>query len=454
MAKQAEKRSKGQDKFKALIAVPFLASVVIHLVIFLLVGSVIIFEGSIPRQLFDTFDAGEYEPGDNFSAPPLMEEEPLDVQSPTDTPLEDAMPNPEEALQPDTSMDIITTSTATSAPSFLMNSNAGMSMMPSESPKLAEPGNKKKSEIAKSLMFDTAQRKTSRVNFFNIKEAASRVLIAVDVSRSMVEEKRGGIQGYKILKQKVVEIIESLNEETAFNIAFFGNNVDLFQYKMTPATASAKKDAKKFLEPYMATVDNAFRGTLLNNYRPGSPDLILGSGGSTRMDLAITAGFEMGADAIFIVSDGAPVVGRKLEGEDLKNLRQAQRALNDFLAGRIEKKDAERMIKDADYPLDPFNRRIEYEEQNKGKTEEEAKQRQLREGGEGKPGYWQGSVQKEEIFEHINQLYTRLYEHQGRKRPVIHCVGYQVSERDGAFMEELADEFRGKFEIIDEKLND
>jgi len=76
-------------------------SIIVHLVIFLFVGSVVIFEGKIPPNLFASLsgdfvdDAG----GDELEAPPLLEdvpqpepmEDPLEIETPQDMDLSDVM---------------------------------------------------------------------------------------------------------------------------------------------------------------------------------------------------------------------------------------------------------------------------------------------------------------------------------------------------------------------------
>ena len=51
-------------------------------------------------------------------------------------------------------------------------------------------------------------------------------------------------------------------------------------------------------------------GSRLANYEPSPGHGIAARGGTTRMDLALTAAFEQGADTIFVLSDGKPIIYR------------------------------------------------------------------------------------------------------------------------------------------------
>ncbi|MEM6821813.1 MAG: hypothetical protein AAF558_07745, partial [Verrucomicrobiota bacterium] len=423
-----------RKKFGSLVALPFLVSVIIHGTIFLLIGSAIIFEGRIPQNLFDSFDSETLSVGAEETAPPLMEEEFLEEPIPLEMPEDEALDVIEESSPMETSLDVITVDASISEATAFQFTAQGLGMDSSDL--LTKGVSVKKNRITpqgKGMKFDTASRATSSVNFFNIKQKASRIVVAVDVSRSMVEDKRGGLNGYATLKQQVGKIVDSLNSGTAFNIVMFANTVDIFTPNFNPATETFKTDAKQFLEPYMSDFRSAKNGNLKRNYKPSSEDLVIGRSGSTRMDLAITAAFELGADAIFIISDGAPAVKRKVTPEFLADFERARKALTDAEKGRIEVEDAQRIVKDAGYDPDLVKERIEWFLKNgeklKAYRDKVKKEQVLREGGiMAPPGISLPSLRKQEMVDLIEDLYKKLYKAQGRKKPVIHCVGYQTSD--------------------------
>jgi len=74
----------------------------------------------------------------------------------------------------------------------------------------------------------------------------------VDLSDSMVEQDKGGIEGYKNLKEKLGQMIQNLAPDTNFNVAFYGDAVDLFMPSSVPATPENNQPAMDFLPRHMA----------------------------------------------------------------------------------------------------------------------------------------------------------------------------------------------------------
>ncbi len=74
---------------KAMTSVAFIVSVIVHLVIFLLVGSMVIFEGAIPKNLFQSMSGDMVQDigSEELEMPPMLEEEtePMLEQDPLDT---------------------------------------------------------------------------------------------------------------------------------------------------------------------------------------------------------------------------------------------------------------------------------------------------------------------------------------------------------------------------------
>ena len=70
---------------------------------------------------------------------------------------------------------------------------------------------------------------TSTVSFFGIQAAGERIAFIVDLSRSMVEDDKGGLNGINVLKSELKNMVEKLNDGTFFNLIFFDENVDIFK---------------------------------------------------------------------------------------------------------------------------------------------------------------------------------------------------------------------------------
>ena len=113
----------------------------------------------------------------------------------------------------------------------------------------------------------------SAVDFFGIKSKGERVVIVLDAARSMLEPARGDIPGYAEVKEKLSEVVNSLNSATIFNIMVFGHSLDVLSDNLVIATAENKQRAIKFIEPYWKANGGMFApdyktNTFLKNYKP------------------------------------------------------------------------------------------------------------------------------------------------------------------------------------------
>ncbi len=82
---------------------------------------------------------------------------------------------------------------------------------------------------------------TSTVSFFGIQAAGERIAFVIDLSRSMVEDDKGGLNGINVLKNELKEMVQKLNDGTFFNLIFFDDDVDIFKPKLVVAKSSTKK---------------------------------------------------------------------------------------------------------------------------------------------------------------------------------------------------------------------
>lgn len=74
----------------------------------------------------------------------------------------------------------------------------------------------------------------SEVNVFGLKSKAERILFIIDSSRRMLTDSKGGLYSYKIIKDKVTELISNLAPGTLFNVILAGdqNKSLLFRPKL------------------------------------------------------------------------------------------------------------------------------------------------------------------------------------------------------------------------------
>ena len=176
---------------------------------------------------------------------------------------------------------------------------------------------------------------TSTVSFFGIQARGERIAFVIDLSRSMVEDDKGGLNGIAVLKKELTQMVQELNDGTFFNLIFFDDSVDLFKPKLVVANPVTKKEAAEFIEPYYS----GFGKELLENYSrenrnwPSATRLrnysmpvlearakYVHDGGTknSQIDAPLTAAFQMHADTIFIISDGHPTFDRALFDKELK----------------------------------------------------------------------------------------------------------------------------------------
>jgi len=326
----------------------------------------------------------------------------------------------------------------------------------------------------------------SSVSFFGVQDRGEKIAILVDVSASMLGDDKGGAPGFQAVKTELGKVVKSLNEGTFFNVIVFAEAVDLFQEKLVLANTANKNAAVQFIEPYnQVTAESASEavkalagsggagggggaggkggggagggggqqrggtqgynkalgvGTHLNNYRPSSEDMAMAPWGTTRLDTALCAAFEQGADAIFILTDGKPRV--------LKPLTDAQREENEKY--REENSEA------IDQARNQKSQQLANE--NRTRAEKGLAPKVLEEGAglNFRPPHPQEPWSNQEMLAHVQKLVKMLYADKKLKPPHVHIVGYEITggsdpkdvkERTDAatFLRSLANRYQGNF---------
>ena len=296
----------------------------------------------------------------------------------------------------------------------------------------------------------------------------------------MVEQDKGGIEGYKVLKEKLGQMIQSLSPETNFNVAFYGDAVDLFMPSSVPATPENKQAAMKFLPRYMANTSQ--RGNLTRNYRPKISTLP-SNGGTSRMDLGLAAAFEGRADTIFVLTDGKPVIQRAMNEKEREEYRKKAADSEISVADRqkYEKEVAEYRKKYEEYNEEMKKYREKYADKITEKARREAENRAK---GKGKVIEGQGFVvdsvkisglpdapkaptappppqakaqgkavaapnlgnwQDDDILEYLKETIAKTYKKDGYELPSIHGVAFLAKPADEKLLRSLASRNNGKF---------
>jgi len=452
-------------KYRSLFAICLIVAVGVHVLGLLAFGTYTLFKGATPRMPF-TSQGGVPTEEVGMEAPmpeesPEMKEEPAMDSASTDMPAE-------SSLDQDTAL--ATAGLTSSLP------------MASAPPSLSPPNSSASTGVEKMLAKPSARAgaKASTVNFFGVKGEGTNVYFVVDVSDSMVEQDKGGIEGYKNLKDKLGQMIQSLAPETNFNVAFYGDAVDLFMPSSVPATPENKQAAMKFLPRYMASTTQ--RGNLLRNYRP-TIGTLPALGGTSRMDLGLVAAFEGRADTIFVLTDGKPVIQRAMSEKEREEYRKkaADSEISAVDRQKYEKEVEEYRKKFQDYNEETKKYREKFADKITEKARREAENRTK---GKGKIIEGQGFVvdpvkipglpdapkaptappppqakaqgkavappslgnwRDDDILEFLKETIAGTYKKDGFELPSIHGVAFLAKPAEEKFLRSLASRNNGNF---------
>ena len=477
-AKKKPKAPSGTYRFlgknRSLLAICLILAASIHVLGLLGFGTYTLFKGSVPRMPF-TSEGGVPAEDVGLEAPPQE-----DVPEPMDEPTMDSevAPMPTETSSDD---EVLATAGLTSALPIA-----------SAPPVIAPPSSAAASTGTEKMMSRPMARpgaKASAVNFFGVKGEGTNVYFVVDVSDSMVEQDKGGIDGYKNLKDKLGQMIQSLAPETNFNIAFYGDAVDLFMPTSVAATPENKQAAMRFLPRYMASTTQ--RGNIARNYQPKIKTLA-SMGGTSRMDLGLAAAFEGRADTIFVLTDGKPVIRRAMNEQEREEYRKK---MADAEISAADRQKYEKEVAEYRKEFEKYNDEMKkYREKYADKLQEKArKEAENRAKGKGRVVEGQGFVvdpvripglpepakapavpppptrknqgqavatpdlgnwTDDQILEYLKETIAGTYKKDGYDLPSIHGVAFMSKSSEEKFLRSLASRNNGNFMRISAPIKD
>ncbi|MFP4261339.1 MAG: hypothetical protein ACLFS1_09695 [Opitutales bacterium] len=134
----------------------------------------------------------------------------------------------------------------------------------------------------------------SSVSFLGITEEASRFVIIVDTSVTVVNAVTAAGSSMEAIRDEAIRLVESLNANTLFGFIQHSRNYDPFQPSLIPATLANKELALDWLKSDFRT-DGSGRG-----WTSGPPVRGDRNGILTILNFA----FDMQPDVIFLISDG------------------------------------------------------------------------------------------------------------------------------------------------------
>ena len=198
------------------------------------------------------------------------------------------------------------------------------------------------------------------------------------------------------------------------------------------------------------------------NLQPSSLG-IPAEGGETRLDLALTAAFEQGADTILIISDGLPRVKKGFTAAQAS-------ARNSELASWYKTHEAQIRQFDEQASSQPA---VEEKVWVPPRAARAAGKGPLKEGqaiDHGSPaveGHWEIRRQNSggggrpappplepswwtlsDFLQQLKLLHETLYAKKGKKIPVIHAIGYSIDKEGGAFLKTLSETYKGRYRRV------
>ena len=436
-------------------------SVLLHLCLVIASGSFVIYKAveeqkamGVPGDMeFLTEGASEVQapPREEISQAPQLEQ----VTEAMPAVSEVATPQVQTASLSNSALDSVLTTTNTSTASFSLQSSPASTISRVSSGDIGKTTDSIQRAAAQAGKVGPLTGAASSVEFFGIKQKGRRIAFLLDASESMITVQKGGQANYEKLKQKLVEMINNLEPSTEFNVFVFDSAADRFKPGAVPATGDIKSEFKRWVYPYLRDKP----GLIHKNYQT---DRLAGYTGKTRMDLALTGAFEMGADVIFVLSDGVPDVRRPKTEKELAEAQEDLEEAKKENAREIEqyKEDwAEYQEKYADLIAqmkEEVQRRRNSLKNRKGERVDHwiegykgLPPRPQRPRGARDRVWDQTHFQREELKELLDQMVTELYVPAGIDRPKINIVGYAVTEEDAEWLDDLTDDFRGKYEDFD-----
>ncbi len=291
------------------------------------------------------------------------------------------------------------------------------------------------------------------VNFFGLQGAGQRIALLLDVSGSMCEDERGGVKGYAVVKARIKEVIRGLPAGTLFNVIAYGDGCSPLWNKMQPATETTREESFSWIDQYN-NIQGPF-GLKNAGYFPGTNG-IPAAGGTSRMDMALTAAFEQKADTIFVITDGIPEIKKLLNEKEMEEWRRANemaRAQAQVGAGEVTQEDVDawetrkkafeaeqaRRLKKGLGPKVTESGEVKFTERKPVIGQ--------RRGGRSHSVPWPMWSQAD-VLDHIDRLQKTMYEDNKLRRARIHIIGYGVDEQTRSFLRTLARRNKGGFRVV------
>ncbi len=322
------------------------------------------------------------------------------------------------------------------------------------------------------------------VDLFDIKAKGEKFLFIVDVRRDLLQDKKGGIPTYNVIKEDVIGLIEDLPSGVLFNMILFDKfGLEVWQPQLVPATAENKEAFANWIRPVNSSINQT--GLRKKNYRPTAYDqpmakriLTHGSQGNS-VFMATVAGLEQRPDAIFILSDGMPsfekiVERNKKSPEQRAKIQEAYLKKIENLGFESEsayRKARAASSREVSRRISDYKKKENAARAKKGipprvYTKSESKrlrdkmESDVRKSFDGYvPGVSKGDTNEyeglpeREVTGWIEQLQRLFYDQNQDERPQVNAIVFKgkdesVSEDQEDVIDDFVDEFDGDYRIL------
>ena len=305
----------------------------------------------------------------------------------------------------------------------------------------------------------------SEVNIFGLKSKAERVLFAIDASKDMLVDKKGGLNSYRAIKEEITSMVENLSTGTLFNVVFFQKGKLLFfKPNPVPAGKAVAEALKKWIAPINENIKSlGLRGakrrplTALPEH-PVHKAIRKHHHDTYNEMMYLTQVFlEQSIDAAFVITGNHPGIGR-VRRSDTREEREAWREVvqdPDYREQLKEYREARReAAKKARAKLKKLNER----RKRNGIPPKVIARNLVREMGvkvrARHPGHRPAHyIPKREVEKYLDDVVDLLYEDKGGEPPSMNVILFLAgNEAFGDRREDRIDdyvrEFSGRFRTL------
>lgn len=151
------------------------------------------------------------------------------------------------------------------------------------------------------------------VELFDLRSKGEKFLFVIDVRRDLMQDAKGGLPSYQVIKEDVLSLIDDLPAGVLFNVMLFdGVRLEAWRPQLMPASSGNKSDVRNWLTPVNSSANRI--GLRRVNYRPQAwneelpRNLLRSAHHQNTFYLLAMAMIEQRADAIYIFTDALPAI--------------------------------------------------------------------------------------------------------------------------------------------------